>query len=116
MVGRAAQRFNSRAHRFVGCPQNVDPIDFDVVDDANSPANLSIGNELRINFFAEFGRELLRIFQFPMPEFFRQNNSSSYDGSGQRAAAGFINSGNPADADSAQFFFVPKTAPPVHAA
>jgi hypothetical protein len=49
-----------------------------------------------------------------MPEFLGKNNRSRYDRTGQSSAAGFINSRDADDTDSAKFFFVTKPAAPIH--
>jgi len=51
-----------------------------------------------------------------MPETFGQNHRCRHHRTCQGASSSFINSSNPADADSPQFFLVPKTASPVHEA
>src|SRR5438045_7519497 len=49
-----------------------------------------------------------------MPEFLWQNHGRRHHRTGQRAAARFINSRNANDTEGAQFFFITKTAAPVH--
>jgi hypothetical protein len=49
-----------------------------------------------------------------MPEFLRQNNRGSYDRTGQRSAARFIDASDADDTNSAKFFFVAKPAAPIH--
>src|SRR5947199_10535490 len=49
-----------------------------------------------------------------MPEFLWQNHGRRHYRTGQRAAARFINSRNANDTEGAQFFFITKTAAPVH--
>src|SRR3954469_21999417 len=50
-----------------------------------------------------------------MPKLFRQNDRRRYHRSGQGTPTGFIDPGNSADSNCPQFFFVPKTAAPIHA-
>src|SRR4026209_155025 len=49
-----------------------------------------------------------------MAEFLWQNHGRSYHRPGQCAATRFVNSGDTDDTECAQFFFVTKTAAPVH--
>jgi hypothetical protein len=49
-----------------------------------------------------------------MAEFLWQNHGRSYHRPGQCAATRFVNSGDTDDTERAQFFFVTKTAAPVH--
>jgi hypothetical protein len=49
-----------------------------------------------------------------MTEFFGENHCSRNDGTRQRATARLVNSGDPRDSDRAEFFFVTKSAPPIH--
>jgi hypothetical protein len=51
--------------------QNVDAIDFGMIDYADSPGDLAVARKIDINFFAHFRGELLGIVQFPVPEFLR---------------------------------------------
>jgi hypothetical protein len=57
---------------------------------------------------------LLGIIQFPVSKFLRKNNRCRYHRTGERAATGFVNSGDPRNAGRAQFLFVSKSAAPVH--
>ena len=67
-----------------------------------------------INLFAALGEQLLGVVQPAMPEFFRKDDSGGYDGTGQRAAARFVNSGDRRDAECAQSAFMPETTATVH--
>jgi hypothetical protein len=49
-----------------------------------------------------------------MTKFFGQDHRGRDDGARQRATAYFINSSNASDAGGAKFFFVTKSAAPVH--
>ena len=96
--------------------QNVDAIDLDGIDHANGPSDFGVGHQLRINFFAQFRRELLGIVQAAMTEFFRKNYCSGHNRTRQRPATSLINPGNPRDAGGADFFLITKSASPAHAA
>jgi hypothetical protein len=111
---RIDQRFNGGAHRLVGRAQNVDPIDLDVINNANRPSDIRIGDQFLVNSFSKFGCELFRILQFAVSKPFGQDNRSGYHRTGQGASPSFINAGDPADSDCAKFFLVSKTASPVH--
>jgi len=96
------------------CPKDIDTIDFDVIDNTDRPPNFSIGDQFLINIFAQLRRQLFGVLEFFVPEPLRQNNRSCDYWSGERPASGFIDSGDAADSDCAQFFLVSKTASPVH--
>jgi hypothetical protein len=49
-----------------------------------------------------------------MAEFLWQNHGRSYHWPGQCAPTRFVNSGDTDDTEGAQFFFITKTAAPVH--
>ena len=61
VIGRNRERGNGGAHRFVCGAQNIDPINLDGIDNANRPAQFGISNQVVINFFAYFWRELFGI-------------------------------------------------------
>ena len=42
VLWRHRERRESNAHRLMRCPQNIDPVDLDVIDNANSPGDLSV--------------------------------------------------------------------------
>jgi hypothetical protein len=52
LVGRAGKRSDGGAHRFVRSAQDIDPVDFDGIDNAHRPAEVRIRDEIMINFFA----------------------------------------------------------------
>ena len=106
MIRGRSNRLDCEAHRLVSGAQDVDLIDFHVIDHADRPGDFSVNNQLPVNRFAELGRELFGILQFPMPELFRKKNRSSDDWAGQSTAASFVNAGDAGDANGAKFFFV----------
>ena len=114
VFGRRGERAERDPHRFLRCAQNIDPIDLEMIDHADSPGDFGIGKQLCVNFFATFGRELLRIVQFFMSKFFRQQNRRRYHWSGERAAPRFIDASDSNDSGGAQFLFVTKSAAPIH--
>jgi hypothetical protein len=52
VVRRAGEGGNGDAHRFVRRAQDIDPVDFHRINNAHRPAEVRIGNEIVINFFA----------------------------------------------------------------
>jgi hypothetical protein len=95
-------------------PQNIDAIDLDGIDSADRPPDFGIGYEIRINFLAQFRCKLLRIVQATMTKFFRKNYSSGDNWTRQGTTPSFVNAGDLDDAGGAQFFFVTKSASPIH--
>lgn len=98
---RKGERRERRAHGAVGRTQNVDPVDLDVIDNADGPRDFAVADKIDINFFAKFGRELFGVVQFPVTKFLGKNHGRGHDRSGERAAPGFIDSGNANDTDGA---------------
>ena len=49
-----------------------------------------------------------------MPEFFGKNHSGGDNWTGQSAATSLIDAGDASDADGTQFFFIAKSAAPIH--
>ena len=94
----------------MGGAEDVDAIDLERIDDANSPGDIVIRGELAVNFFATFRLELLGIVQPFVAEFFRKNDRGGDDGTGERAATGLIDPGNSGEADGAQSAFMAKPA------
>jgi hypothetical protein len=114
VVGSFDQRFDRQAHGAVARAQNVDPIDLDGINNTDRPSHFGIRDQLAIDLFAQFRRELFGIIQTTMTEFFRKNDSRGDDWSCQGAAASFVNPGNARDSDGAELFLVTKSAAPVH--
>ena len=52
MVGLVDQRFDCKAHGFMARAQNVDPVDLDGIDNADSPSDFRISDEFAIDFLA----------------------------------------------------------------
>ena len=71
MLGRPGQSFQRGAHRFVGGAEDIDRIDLDRVDYADSPENGAVRREIPVNLFALLWQELLGIVQPAVFEFFR---------------------------------------------
>ncbi len=61
VIGWDRERGNGGAHRFVRRAQNIDPINLDGIDNSNRPTQVGISDQIVINFFAQFRRELLRV-------------------------------------------------------
>lgn len=114
VIGRVDQRADRKAHRSMACAQDVDAIDLNGVDSADGPPDFWIRDQLQIDFIAQFRHKLFGIVQLTMAKFFRKNYSSGYNRTRQGATAGFVNPGNLSHAGGAQFFFVTKSASPVH--
>jgi hypothetical protein len=93
--------------------QDIDPVDLDRIDNADGPPDFGIRNQIAINFFAQFRRELFGIVQTTMAKFFGKNRRGGNDRAGQGTTPGFVNSRNARDSCNAEFFFVPKSATPV---
>src|SRR2546423_8565675 len=98
------------------CAQNIDPIDFEMIDNADSPDDFAIRNQFFVNFFAKLWAKLFGIVQFAVPEFLGQHGCSRDNGAGQCSATRFIDAGDSNDSGGAQFPFVTKSAALVHAA
>ena len=114
VIRRFDQGFDRQTHGAVARAQNVDPIDLDGINNTDSPSDFGIRDQVAINLFAQFRRELFGIVQATMTEFFRKNHSGGDDWSCQGAAASFINPGNARDSDGAELFLVTKSAAPIH--
>ena len=61
VFGRSSQGSECDPHRLVRRSQNIDSINLEMIDHADSPGDFGIGKQFRVNFFATFGRELLGI-------------------------------------------------------
>jgi hypothetical protein len=116
VLGLHRERIQSRAHRFMGGAQNIDRVDFHRIDHANRPQNGAVGDELLINLLAFLRQELFGIVQLPVAKFFRKYNGGGYNWSGERAAAGFVDTGDGGDTERAEFAFMPETTATVHLA
>jgi hypothetical protein len=114
MIGRIDQCCDCQAHCSMARAQNVDAINLNGIDSADRPSDFGIGHQLRINFLAQFRRELLGIVQAAMTEFFRKNYCSGHNRTSQRTPTSFINPSNTRDTRAAQSFLVTKSAPPIH--
>jgi hypothetical protein len=114
VLRRLEQGFDRQAHGAVARAQNVDPIDLDRINNTDSPSDFGIRDQVAINLFAQFRRELFRIVQAAMTEFFGENHCGCDDWTRQGPAARFVNPGNARDSDGAEFFLVTKSAAPIH--
>jgi hypothetical protein len=52
MIGLVHERCDRKPHGAVARPQNVDSIDLDRIDNADSPSDFGISDQLPIDFFA----------------------------------------------------------------
>ena len=109
VLGRRAQRGDGDAHGLVRRAQDVDAIDFERIDNADGPEDIGVAHKFGINFLAQVGEELFGILQTFVPEFFGENNGGCDDGSGERAAPGFIDPGDARQAQGAELAFMTKT-------
>jgi hypothetical protein len=113
MVWRFNQGFDGQAHGTLARAQNIDPIDLDGINNADSPSDFGIRDQFVIDLFAQFRRELFGIVQAAMTEFLGENDCGRDDRARQRTAAGFVNPGNARDSNGAEFFLVAKSAAPI---
>ena len=70
MIGRPVQPVEREAHRFMCGAQNINLIDLDRVDHADAPKDIVARHQLVVDFLTQLRQQLLRVFQFPVPEFF----------------------------------------------
>ena len=82
VLRRKSQRGERDPHRFMRCAQNIDPIDFEMIDNADSPDDFAIRNQFFVDFFAKLWVKLFGIVQFAVPKSLRQNNRPCDYGSG----------------------------------
>ena len=61
VIGRRNKRSNGRAHCLMGRAQDVDPVDFNMIDYADCPKHLGVARKIDINFFSQLRGELLGI-------------------------------------------------------
>jgi len=114
MLRRERQRAERDPHRFLRCAQNIDSIDFEMIDNADGPGDFAIRNQLIVNFFTKLWAKLFGIVQFAVPEFLGQYGCGRDNWAGQCSATRFIDAGDSNDSGGAQFPFVTKSAAPVH--
>ena len=114
MIGRNGKRGKGSTHRFVCRAQNINPVDFDRIDNTDCPADLRITNQFTVNFFTQFRCKLFGIVQAPMPKFFRKNYGSCHNWTGQSTATGLVDAGDARDTGGTQSFFIPKSATAIH--
>jgi hypothetical protein len=114
VVGSFDQRFDRQAHGAVACAQDVDPIYLNGINNTDSPSDFGIRDQVAINLFAQFRRELFGIVQAAMTEFFGENHCGRDYWTCQRTAAGFINPRDARNSDGTEFFLVTKSAAPIH--
>jgi hypothetical protein len=114
VLRRLDQGFDGHAHGPVASAQNIDPIDLDGVNNTDSPSDFGISGQFAVDFLTQFRRQLFGIVQATMAKFFRENYRSGDNRTRQRTTPSFINPGDLRDPSGAQFFFVTKSASPVH--
>src|SRR5262249_39110835 len=114
MLWRVEQCRDRQAHCPMTRTQNVDAINLDGIDHADRPSDFGIGYQIGINLLAQFRRQLFGVVEATMTKFLGQNDSCSHNRPCESATPGFVNSGNACNAGGAQFFFVTKSASPVH--
>ena len=74
VIGCRRQCFEGGPHGLVRCSQDIDRIDLDRIDYADGPRHFGVGGKLIVNFLSQLGRELFRIVQLPVAEFFRKDD------------------------------------------
>jgi hypothetical protein len=114
VIWRFDQGFDRQTHGAMARAQDVDPIDLDGINNGDSPSDFGSRDQFAIDLLAQFRRELFRIVQAAMTKFFGKNHCGCDDWTRQCPAARFVNSSNARDSDGAEFFFVTKSAPPIH--
>ena len=95
--------------------QNVNAVDLCGIDGADRPPDFAIADQVTIDFLAQFRCKLFGVVQATMTEFFRKKHGGGDNWTCQSAATRFVNPGNARGADGAEFFFVTKSAAPIHA-
>jgi len=116
MLGLNGETGQGESHRLVGCPQNIDRVDLDGIDDADGPANRVVGGDVSINLLPFLRQQLFGIVQLPVPEFFGKDNRRRYDGTCESAPSGLINTGDRRDTERAELALMPETTSPIHLA
>jgi hypothetical protein len=114
MIGRVDQSCDCEAHRSMARAQNVDAINLKGIDNADRPSDFGIGHQIRIDLLAQLRCKLLGIVQATVTKFFRENYCSGDNRTCERAPSSFINPRDTRNAGGAQFFFVTKSASPIH--
>ena len=114
VLGLHGQSFQRRPHRFVSGAQDIDRVDLDGIDHADSPENGVVCDQVVIDLLAFFRQELLRIVQLSMAKFFGKNDGGGDNGAGERAAPGFIDARDRRDAEGAEFAFMPEATAAIH--
>src|ERR1043166_5954771 len=61
MIRGPDQSVDSLPHRPMTRSQNIDSINFDMIDNADCPGDLGVGGKIEKNFLAPFGQELFGI-------------------------------------------------------
>jgi len=114
MVWLNGERGQRGAHRFVGRAQNIDRIDLDRINDTDSPCDRIVPDQVVVNLVAFLRQQLLRVVQFPVPEFLRKNYRGRHDWTGKCAPARFIDPRDGRNPECAQFAFMPESATAIH--
>jgi hypothetical protein len=114
VIWRFDQGFDRQTHGAMARAQDVDPIDLDGINNGDSPSDFGSRDQVAINLLAQFRRELFRIVQASMAEFFGKNHCGCDDWTRQCPAARFVNPRNARNSDGTEFFLVTKSAPPIH--
>jgi len=74
VLRRHCQLTERDSHRLMRGSENVDSVNLNMINCANAAGDFGIRNELFVYIFAQLWVQLFGIIQFPMPEFFRQDN------------------------------------------
>ena len=82
VIGQDGEGRDGGAHRPVCRAQNVHSVDLDGIDNADRPRNFGIGDQLTVNFLAQFRRELFGIVQLSVSEFLRKNHRRRHNRTG----------------------------------
>jgi hypothetical protein len=115
MIRHHGERFDCNAHRPMRRAQDVDSVDLDVIDKADSPGDFGVTGKFAIDLLTQFWRKLLGVIQESVPEFFWKNDGTCNHRARQGTAASLVNSSNTSDASGAEFLLVTESATPIHA-
>ena len=110
VIGRGGQCGKGAAHGFMGRFENVEPVDFLSSDHRRGPADSAVAGDLGIKTLAGLRRKFFRVVEVAMAETFRKHHDRGHHRAGERAAPGFIDSGNPHPTKPPQGAFVSEAA------
>ena len=113
VAGRQLQRGQRAAARGHRGPINIEAIDFVDLGDADADRDGAVADR-REQFFALFVAQLFGIVHAADECLGREDHRGGHDGTGHRADAGFVNTGDGVDAEFPQAPFVAQVGPLAH--